>query len=230
MSCWTDPQCLLFIGSALLATCAIAVSFWFSFCVHQTVILIIIMFLVFLQIFIAVKAITTPLPKIVRYEDEKYYSDPVSKTKQPFPSINDSPRIALSVIVPAYEEEQRCEFIINILTSIHHQHLQLLFSFYRSFCFRSFCFLVPKMLDEALEYLENRSKKDATFQYELIVVSDGSKDSTVQVALEYSKKYTTDKVRVLNLIKNRGKGGAVRMVCAIQREYNPNKITLFQFE
>lgn len=65
--------------------------------------------LIFLQIFIAVKAITTPLPQIIRYEDEKYFSDPVSKTKEPFPSINDSPRIALSVIVPAYEEEQRCE-------------------------------------------------------------------------------------------------------------------------
>jgi len=29
--------------------------------------------------------------------------------------------------------------------------------------------------------------------------------------LEYSKKYTTDKLRVLSLEKNRGKGGAIRM-------------------
>lgn len=68
------------------------------------------------------------------------------------------------------------------------------------------------MLDEALDYLEKRSQADATFQYEVIVVSDGSKDSTVQVALQYGKKYTADKVRVLELIKNRGKGGAVRLV------------------
>lgn len=68
------------------------------------------------------------------------------------------------------------------------------------------------MLDEAMEYLENRSQKDSTFQYEVIICSDGSKDSTVQVALAYSKKYTCEKVRVLDLIKNRGKGGAVRMV------------------
>lgn len=73
-------------------------------------------------------------------------------------------------------------------------------------------FTVPKMLDEALEFLENRSKKDATFQYEVIIVSDGSKDSTVQLAHGYSKRYTAEKVRVLDLIKNRGKGGAVRMV------------------
>jgi len=33
-----------------------------------------------------------------------------------------------------------------------------------------------------------------------------------QVALLYSEKYGTDKVRVLTLVKNRGKGGAVKMV------------------
>ena len=32
-----------------------------------------------------------------------------------------------------------------------------------------------------------------------------------QVALDYSKKYSTEKVRVLTLAKNRGKGGAVRL-------------------
>lgn len=71
------------------------------------------------------------------------------------------------------------------------------------------------MLDEALEYLEKRAQMDATFDYEVIVVSDGSKDSTVQVALSYAKKYTADKIRVLELIKNRGKGGAVRLVSLI---------------
>lgn len=83
---------------------------------------------------------------------------------------------------------------------------------------------VPKMLDEALEYLEKRSQMDATFQYEVIVVSDGSKDSTVDVALKYTKKYSTEKVRVLNLIKNRGKGGAVRLVSFNQKIKNCFKI------
>lgn len=70
------------------------------------------------------------------------------------------------------------------------------------------------MLDECLQYLESRIEKDATFQYEVIVVSDGSRDSTVEVAQQYSKKYSAEKVRVLSLVKNRGKGGAVRMVNA----------------
>lgn len=33
-----------------------------------------------------------------------------------------------------------------------------------------------------------------------------------QVAMSYTEKYGDDKVRVLTLVKNRGKGGAVRMV------------------
>ncbi|XP_072040448.1 dolichyl-phosphate beta-glucosyltransferase-like [Amphiura filiformis] len=70
---------------------------------------------------------------------------------------------------------------------------------------------LPIMLDEALEFLSERQKTDRSFSYEIIVVDDGSKDTTTQVALQYSKKYTTDKVRVLTLAKNRGKGGAVRL-------------------
>lgn len=63
------------------------------------------------------------------------------------------------------------------------------------------------MLDEAIDYLEKRN-----CTYEIIVVSDGSKDGTVSVAQKYSELHGTDKVRVLELIENRGKGGAVRLV------------------
>uniref|UniRef100_A0A3B3C1M1 Dolichyl-phosphate beta-glucosyltransferase n=1 Tax=Oryzias melastigma TaxID=30732 RepID=A0A3B3C1M1_ORYME len=70
---------------------------------------------------------------------------------------------------------------------------------------------MPVMLDEAMEYLESRQKKNSSFTYEVIVVDDGSKDKTTEIALEYTKKYSADKVRVLTLVKNRGKGGAVLM-------------------
>lgn len=69
------------------------------------------------------------------------------------------------------------------------------------------------MLDECLDYLEKRAIAETTFQYEVIVVSDGSKDRTVEVAQTYAKKYSTNKLRVLELVENRGKGGAVRLVC-----------------
>ncbi|CAH0777955.1 unnamed protein product [Bemisia tabaci] len=67
------------------------------------------------------------------------------------------------------------------------------------------------MLDECLEFLEEREKKTQGFTYELIIVSDGSNDKTVEVASDYSSKYGSEKIKVLELIKNRGKGGAVRL-------------------
>ncbi|KAM6178904.1 dolichyl-phosphate beta-glucosyltransferase [Rhynchocyon petersi] len=70
---------------------------------------------------------------------------------------------------------------------------------------------LPVMMDEALNYLEKRQKQDTTFTYEVIVVDDGSKDKTSQVAFQYCQKYGSDKVRVITLVKNRGKGGAIRM-------------------
>lgn len=66
------------------------------------------------------------------------------------------------------------------------------------------------MLEECMEFLEDKVKQEPNFKYEVIVVSDGSKDKTVDCALKYSKKYTCEKFRVLELVENRGKGGAVR--------------------
>lgn len=68
------------------------------------------------------------------------------------------------------------------------------------------------MLDECLEYLEKQLSVDPAATYEVIVVDDGSKDKTSAVALGYSEKYSSDKLRVLTLVQNRGKGGAVRLV------------------
>ncbi|KAG5675288.1 hypothetical protein PVAND_005200 [Polypedilum vanderplanki] len=70
---------------------------------------------------------------------------------------------------------------------------------------------LPVMLEECLDYLEQKCKENSKFSYEIIVVSDGSKDKTVEVALQYSKKLSCEKFRVLELIENRGKGGAVRL-------------------
>nr|CAG4652091.1 EOG090X0BIY [Triops cancriformis] len=70
---------------------------------------------------------------------------------------------------------------------------------------------LPVMLEECLLFLEKRSSSNKQRSYEVIIVDDGSKDRTTQVAMTYSQKYGSDKVRVLTLAKNRGKGGAVRL-------------------
>ncbi|CAB3366320.1 Hypothetical predicted protein [Cloeon dipterum] len=67
------------------------------------------------------------------------------------------------------------------------------------------------MLDECLEYLGKRKLENSAFTYEVIVVSDGSTDGTVQLAQTYSRQFTPEIVRVLELDPNRGKGGAVRL-------------------
>ncbi|THD23907.1 Dolichyl-phosphate beta-D-mannosyltransferase [Fasciola hepatica] len=69
---------------------------------------------------------------------------------------------------------------------------------------------LPKMLNEAVEYLEQRKKNNSKFTYEIIVVDDGSVDHTSETAIKYSAKYGPDCVRVIKLVRNRGKGAAVR--------------------
>jgi len=68
---------------------------------------------------------------------------------------------------------------------------------------------LPTMMKETLDYLKARKAANPSFTYEIIVVDDGSCDGTTDVALEFA--VGEDTVKVLQLQKNRGKGGAVRM-------------------
>lgn len=64
------------------------------------------------------------------------------------------------------------------------------------------------MLDSCLQWLTTVHQS----LFEVIVVSDGSTDKTCDVVMEYVNKYGSDRVRLLKLIENRGKGGAVCLV------------------
>ncbi|KAM3968179.1 dolichyl-phosphate beta-glucosyltransferase wollknaeuel [Aphomia sociella] len=132
---------------------------------------------IFVILSLILHMITNPYPTVERYTEEETYKDPKSNKKLKFPDINEPYSVNLSVVVPAYNEQDR----------------------------------LPPMLDETIEFLEKRLKEYPSYKYEIIVVSDGSRDKTVTVAESYAEKLGTDKLRCLELIKNRGKGGAVRL-------------------
>ena len=65
---------------------------------------------------------------------------------------------------------------------------------------------LPSMLDTAVTYLT--AQKGRT--YEILIVDDGSSDGTADKALAMAKGYPRADIRVVQLEKNLGKGGAVR--------------------
>jgi dolichyl-phosphate beta-glucosyltransferase len=89
--------------------------------------------------------------------------------------------VEMSLVVPAYNEEER----------------------------------LVGMLEEAVAVLDDcygrgDEKSKGKGGYEILLVNDGSKDKTVQVALEFARKNNLhDGFRIVTLEENRGKGGAV---------------------
>jgi len=149
---------------------------WVSLIQQGLVLVLVLVVVVFLLLALLVKLTTSPNPVIEDFEQERTFrvSSEEEAKLSPFPSLGDPPSVDLSVIVPAYNEEER----------------------------------LPSMLEECLAFLEGRRQ---TVSYEVIIVDDGSRDKTSEVGLSYVDKYGCEKVRVLTLAKNRGKGGAVRM-------------------
>jgi hypothetical protein len=47
-------------------------------------------------------------------DNEKYFLDPITNKKEKFPSILSAPSVYLSVIVPSYFEEKRCNFVLKV--------------------------------------------------------------------------------------------------------------------
>lgn len=110
--------------------------------------------------------------------------DPNSVKPLQCPSIWSEATKKLSVIVPAYNEQDR----------------------------------LPATLDELLGYLQRRrDKQGPAFTYEVVIVDDGSKDSTASVAMDYVRREGIDAVRLLRLPYNCGKGRAVREGMLIAR-------------
>ncbi|KAJ2664557.1 dolichyl-phosphate beta-glucosyltransferase [Coemansia sp. RSA 1200] len=125
----------------------------------------------------------SPSPR-AREESENYYESIDERGKrQRLGRLSDDATVELSIVVPAYNEEER----------------------------------LPVLLNDVREYVEQRRKKerknskngDDMFTYELIVMDDGSRDKTAEVALSFARKHRMPELKYVRHTINRGKGGAV---------------------
>jgi len=119
-----------------------------------------------------------PLPRIKPYT---FHDSNSSKTSS-FPTIHDSPSKCMSLVFPAYNEEQRLRACLDPTIK----------------------YLIGR------ENNHKKTNNSSPFSWEIIVVNDGSKDKTASIVQEYANKYTTDRIRLLSYDINQGKGFAVQ--------------------
>jgi dolichyl-phosphate beta-glucosyltransferase len=66
---------------------------------------------------VVLKITATPYPVIFRFKDEEGFENPTTGKKEKFSKLEDPPTLDLSIIIPAYDEEKRCESIIPRILS-----------------------------------------------------------------------------------------------------------------
>ena len=135
-------------------------------------------------------------------EDTLIPGKKVDKIQQP---------VILSLIIPAYNEEDRLpEMLDSTFECLQKRNLDQL----KSMCHDA---LSDSKRQHHHSNNNNNNNNHHHHQIEIIIVNDGSKDHTVDVARNYMKKKLDSHqlsdclcVRLLSLTRNRGKGAAVR--------------------
>ena len=61
------------------------------------------------QVYIFLWLVTEREPDLKRADSEKVYLVPGSGETRPFPSIDDPPSVYMTLVVPAYKEQDRCK-------------------------------------------------------------------------------------------------------------------------
>ncbi|SPO22454.1 related to dolichyl-phosphate beta-glucosyltransferase [Ustilago trichophora] len=130
--------------------------------------------------------------------------------------------VQLSVVVPAYNEKERLPGMlketVEFLESLKKQERSLVQGLDNKSSSNG------KALPNGKPHLNGNSSTDSANSssvhsalhsplstYEIIIVDDGSRDSTHQIALDFASTSSSPAtIRVVRLVKNRGKGGAVR--------------------
>lgn len=134
-----------------------------------------------------------------------------SDSPAPLPSLIDEDsddRVQLSIVIPAYNEVDRLPGMLAETVTF----LETLRKEKRALASR------PQAKGSISSPLGEQETVQAALQdplttYEIVIVDDGSKDSTHSVALDFAKENALPsgaEIRVVRLEVNRGKGGAVR--------------------
>ncbi|KAI0482717.1 family 2 glycosyltransferase [Xylariaceae sp. FL0804] len=116
--------------------------------------------------------------------------------------------LRMSVVFPAYNEEDR------ILPTLEEAVEYLDATFGRA------THLNPNAIKQPVSrsgsprrhphHVQHAAPREDLAGYEILIVNDGSRDRTVEVALDFARRHGLhDVLRVVNLARNRGKGGGV---------------------
>ncbi|KAI1105279.1 glycosyltransferase family 2 protein [Jackrogersella minutella] len=115
----------------------------------------------------------------------------------------DPAEVRMSVVFPAYNEEDR------ILPTLKEAVEYLDATFGRDPHPNQQKALNKRPSSTTRRHVKNAPRDDLS-GYEILIVNDGSKDRTVEVALDFAREHGLhDILRVVTLEKNRGKGGGV---------------------
>ena len=142
--------------------------------------------------------LATPKALHTSAEERRYVSVEHMDESRPLPSLEEPAQVQLSVVVPMYNEEQRLESMlddaVDWLESVRASHLPLA---------------------EGVEspYTVTMPLREPLRTYEVLMVDDGSRDKTVDVARRYTQRRTLPggaELRITCMHSNRGKGAAVR--------------------
>lgn len=168
----------------------------------------------------------TPVTKSSSRSELTYLSTTSTEPK-PLASLLDDLRenekengaVQLSVVVPAYNEKERLPVMLeetvefldelkkskrSLVEGLPHEHGKGTFAHGSDL----------QVNGNASTTRVHAALHDALSSYEIIIVDDGSKDDTHQVALDFARSHPSTSaastIRVVRLVSNRGKGGAVR--------------------